>query len=144
MGRRALSPLLSRTELLLLNRHEACDLTSIEGHPKALLEALHRLGPKTVVITDGLAGSYAFNGDRFLHTGILAVPIVDRTGAGDSYGATLVASLQLGLPLPVAMAWGTAQAAHVVGVFGATPGLQRRRSLLATVKAHPELAAKEF
>lgn len=144
MGRRALSPLLSRTELLLLNRHEACELTGIEGHPKTLLEALHRLGPKTVVMTDGVAGSYAFDGDRFLRNGILSVPIVDRTGAGDGYGATLMTSLQLGRPLPIAMAWGTAQAAHVVGVFGATPGLQHRRSLLATVKAHPELAAKEF
>lgn len=144
MGARALSPLLRRTELLLLNRHEARELTGLDGHPKALLEALQRLGPKTVVMTDGVGGSYAFDGDRFLRTGILSVPVVDRTGAGDGYGATLMAALQLGRPLPVAMAWGTAQSAHVVGVFGATPGLQGRRSLLAEVKAHPELVAREF
>jgi len=46
--------------------------------------------------------------------------------------------------LAVAMAWGTVQAAHVVGVFGATPGLLRRRRLQATVNTHPELVAKEF
>jgi Sugar kinases, ribokinase family len=144
MGARALAPLLRRTELLLLNRHEASQLTGVEGHPKALLEALHRLGPHTVVMTDGDRGSYAFDGERFLRTGILAVPVVDRTGAGDGYSATLMAALQFGMPLPVAMAWGTVQAAHVVGVFGATPGLLRRRRLQAAVKMHPQLTGEEF
>ena len=60
-----------------------------------------------------------------------------------AYGATLMAALQLGQPLPVAMAWGTMQAAHVIGVFGATPGLLRRRRLQAAVNVHPELIAEE-
>jgi sugar/nucleoside kinase (ribokinase family) len=144
MGARALAPLLSRSELLLLNRHEALDLTNAEDHPQELLEALHRLGPKTVVMTDGIHGSFAFDGDRFLRTGILAVPVVDRTGAGDGYSATLMAALHLGRPLAVAMAWGTVQAAHVVGVYGATPGLLSRRRLQAAVNAHPELVASDL
>jgi ribokinase len=144
MGARALAPLLRRTELLLLNLREASELTGVDGHPKTILEALNRLGPKTVVMTDGTRGSYAFDGDRFLRTGVLAVPTVDRTGAGDGYGATLMVGLQLGRPLPVAMAWGTVQAAHVIGTFGATPGLLRRRRLQAAVNAHPELVAEQF
>jgi sugar/nucleoside kinase (ribokinase family) len=144
MGARALTPLLRKSELLLLNQHEACELTGVSGHPKSLLKALHQLGPNTVVMTDGTLGSYAFDGDRFLRTGILAVPVVDRTGAGDGYGATLMAALQLGQPLPVAMAWGTVQAANVIGVFGATPGLLRLRRLQAAVNVHPELIAEEF
>ncbi len=141
MGARALAPLLSRTEVLLLNRQEACDLTGLDGRPRELLHGLHQLGPKTVVITDGIHGSYAFDGERFSRSGILSVPVVDRTGAGDGYSATLVAALQLGLSLPMAMAWGTAQAAHVVGVFGATPGLVNRRRLQSDVRLHPELVA---
>jgi sugar/nucleoside kinase (ribokinase family) len=144
MGARALSPLLHMSELLLLNRHEACELTGSDNHPKALMEAMHRLGPKIVVMTDGTRGSFAFDGDRFLRTGVLPVPVVDRTGAGDGYGATLMVALQLGRPLPVAMAWGTVMAANVVGVFGATPGLMRRRRLQAAVSMHPELVAEEF
>jgi ribokinase len=96
------------------------------------------------VMTDGLRGSYAFDGRCFMRTGVLDMPVIDRTGAGDGYSATLVAALQLGRPLPVAMAWGTVQAAHVVAVFGATPGLLRRRRLQAEVSAHPELVAQEF
>jgi ribokinase len=144
MGARALSPLLQVTEVMLLNRHEACELTDIEGSTKDLMQALHRLGPKTVVMTDGLRGSYAFDGSCFLRTGVLDMPIVDRTGAGDGYSATLVAALRLGRPLPVAMAWGTVQAAHVVTVFGATPALLHRRRLEAEVSCHPELVAEPF
>jgi ribokinase len=144
MGARALSPLLKASDLLLLNRHEARELTHVEDQPKALLEALHRLGPKTVVMTDGTHGSFAFDGDLYLRTGVLPLPVVDRTGAGDAYGATVMVAVELGLPLAVAMAWGTVQAAHVVGVFGATPGLLRRRRLQAAVNLHAELVAEEF
>jgi fructoselysine 6-kinase len=144
MGARALAPLLQRSRLLLLNRDEACELTHAGPAPKALLKALHGLGPRTAVMTDGTQGSFAFDGERYLKTGILPMPIVDRTGAGDGYGATLMAALHLGLPLEVAMAWGTVQAAHVVAVFGATPGLLHRRRLQAEVEAHPELIAQEF
>jgi len=144
MGARALSPLLKASDLLLLNRHEARQLTHVDDQPKVLLEALKRLGPTTVVMTDGTHGSYAFDGERYLRTGVMPVPVVDRTGAGDGYGATVLVALQLGRPLAVAMAWGTVQAAHVVGVYGATPGLLRRRRLQAVVNMHPELVAEEF
>ena len=75
---------------------------------------------------------------------MLPLPVIDRTGAGDGFSATLMAAVQLGRPLRVAMAWGTVQAAHVVGVFGATPGLLTRRRILTEVGLHPELIAQEF
>lgn len=145
MGARALAPLLRRTDLLLLNRQEAGELTGLgDAQPKELLRALNRLGPRTSVMTDGMEGSYAHDGERFFKTGILAMPVIDRTGAGDAYGATMMSALHLGIGLPEAMAWGTTQAAFVVSVFGATPGLVRRRRLQSIVRAHPELAGKEF
>jgi sugar/nucleoside kinase (ribokinase family) len=145
MGARALAPLLRRTDLLLLNREEAADLTGMAGaEPKELLCALSRLGPKTSVMTDGLRGSYAFDCKRFLRIGILDAPVVDRTGAGDAYGASVTVALHLGASLELAMAWGTVQAAHVVGVFGATPGLLRLAHLRALVRSHEELVAREF
>ena len=144
VGARPLAPLLEVSEVLLLNRHEACELTGVAGSPKKQLRALFDLGPKTVLMTDGTRGSYAFDGHRFLRTGVLAMPVVDRTGAGDGYSATLVTALQLEHPLPVAMAWGTVQAAHVVTVFGATPGLLTRRRLQVELDSHPELIAEEF
>jgi sugar/nucleoside kinase (ribokinase family) len=145
MGARALAPLLTRADLLLLNREEAAELTGNQhASARQQLCALADLGPKTVVITDGVEGSYGFDGRRFLRTGILDAPIVDRTGAGDAYGATVTSALHLGVALPEAMAWGTVQAAQVVGVFGATPALLRLSRLRALAGAHPELVAAEF
>ena len=145
MGARDLAPLLRRTELLLLNRGEAEGLTGLErADPKDLLRALHCLGPRMSVITDGVCGSYAFDGVEFLKAGILDLPIVDRTGAGDAYSATFVAALHLGCDLRTAMAWATVQAAYVVTVFGATPGLVSRRRLQATLRDHPEVVGAPF
>lgn len=145
MGLRALAPMLRASDLLLLNRHEAEELTCHRGaDTKALLRALHGLGPRAVVMTDGVRGSYAFDGERFLRSGILKLPVVDRTGAGDAYGATVVSALQSGLDLATAMAWGTAQAAFVVSAVGASRGLVGRRRLQAVVREHAGLVATGF
>lgn len=143
MGARALSGLLQRTRLLLLNRREGAELADCpDRSPKKVLAALRDLGPQIVVMTDGPKGSYAYDGEQFLSSGILNAPIVDRTGAGDAYGSSVLAALILGRPLAEAMAWGTVQASHVVSVFGATPGLVRRAQLLAELAEHPELTAQ--
>lgn len=145
MGARALAPVLEQATLLLLNREEAVALTGCsDAPPKTLLAALRRLGPATVVMTDGPAGSYASAGDRFLKAEILDAPVVDRTGAGDAYSSAFTAAQMLGLPLAQSMAWGTVQAAQVVGLYGATPGLLRRHELESVVAAHPELCGAPF
>jgi len=143
MGADALSGLLRRSRVLLLNRREAGALTGREGAPlEEMMATLRELGPQAVVITDGPGGSYASEGAELLWSGILDSPIVDRTGAGDAYASALVAALHLGRPLGEAMAWGTVQAAHCVTAFGATPGLVRRRELEAEVGRHPELPGR--
>ena len=81
MGARALAPLLQRANLLLLNRREGAELTGCPGQsPKQVLAALRDLGPRIVVMTDGPKGSYAYDGEQFLSSGILDAPIVDDPG----------------------------------------------------------------
>lgn len=143
MGAGALAGVLSRSAVLLLNRHEAAGLTGCpEGSVEQLMAALLALGPRMAVVTDGPRGSYASDGAGVLRAGILDAPVVDRTGAGDAYSSALVTALLLGRPLGEAMAWGTVQASRVVGVFGATPGLLRLEDLRGEVVAHPELAGR--
>lgn len=75
----------------------------------------------TLLFTLGAAGSvaYAPDGTRF-DVAALPVEAVDTTGAGDSYlgGFTHAYCLE-GQPLPQAMAFATACAAHTVGGLGA-------------------------
>lgn len=64
-----------------------------------VLRALHQMGPKVVALTrdkDGAAVS--FGGQVALCSGI-DVPVVDPTGAGDTFAAALVVALQKGMSL---------------------------------------------
>jgi fructokinase len=61
--------------------------------PKDILERILALGPRLVVITMGAGGAVAASADG--HTQVPAVPVtvVDTVGAGDSFGAALLAAL---------------------------------------------------
>ncbi|KJK09230.1 hypothetical protein UB45_21660 [Terrabacter sp. 28] len=63
----------------------ACDRT------EKLLEAIARLGPATVVLKRGSAGSLLYDGDRVLERPALSVPVVDTVGAGDAFVAGFLA-----------------------------------------------------
>jgi sugar/nucleoside kinase (ribokinase family) len=59
--------------------------------PLKVLEYWSKLGPSLVAVRDGRRGSYAWDRqhDRFWHIPIVPVPVVDPTGAGNSYGGGL-------------------------------------------------------
>lgn len=125
-GTAALEPTLEITEVVYINRDEAESLTGMhetEGKEKELLQALCDLGPKQAIITDGANGSFAYDGVRFLHAGVMPVDAYERTGAGDGFGAGCVAALIKGKPFEEAMLWGTLNSASVIGYVGSQRGL---------------------
>lgn len=145
MGRECLSPLLQRTETCFLNKEETQELTGKNSSDiKVLLRAFKNLGPQTVVITDGPKGSYAYDGQIYLACGIYDLPVVERTGAGDSYGTGFMAAKHYNLPLAEAMRWGTFNAAHVVGQFGGILGLIDKKTMVRVSSSHPELKVREI
>ncbi|HYE60119.1 MAG TPA: carbohydrate kinase family protein [Candidatus Kapabacteria bacterium] len=143
LGLGRLLPLLSATEILFLNKEEAERLLGREDSIKNLLNALHRKGPKMVVITDGMNGSYAYNGTAYYTMPIFDGPVVERTGAGDSYGTAFVAAIALGKDMSEAMRWGSVNASSVVQYIGAQEGLLTRGKLTRLLKQHPSYTAKE-
>jgi sugar/nucleoside kinase (ribokinase family) len=92
---------------------------------------MRALGPKTVLITDGIKGAYAFDGTEMLSVSMYPdpKPPTDRTGAGDASTSTIVAALALGLPLREALLWGPVNAMSVVQEIGAQKGLLSRGAL---------------
>lgn len=113
---------LRRTSVLFLNKEEAQSLvrsTSIKGS----LVALKRLGPDIVVITDGDAGAYAHNGHGDWFMPIFPTPVVEKTGAGDSFATGFLAGLMRGQTVGEAMRWGTANSTSVIGQIGPQAGL---------------------
>lgn len=131
-GTQALAEVYARADLFFCNKEEAERiLDSKEEDPKALMAAMHALGPKTVIITDGRKGAYASDG-----AGQWLVPMYpderapyERTGAGDAFASTVVAALALDKPLEEALLWGPINAMEVVQEVGAQKGLLIRKTL---------------
>lgn len=71
-----------------------------------------------VVLTNGAAGSDAYNGKTDYHADAFKVETVDRVGAGDSFDAGLICALLDGKPLGEALRYGNALAALKMTLHG--------------------------
>jgi fructokinase len=58
-----------------------------------VLKLILGFGPTVVAVTRGEQGAIAASGDAFVDVAGIPVPVVDTVGAGDSFGAALVAAL---------------------------------------------------
>jgi len=136
------SRLYRRAGLVVCNREEAARITggSADEDPVGLLERMLELGPSRVVITDGSAGAYGTDGTRFLGVPVFPddAPLVDRTGAGDAFAATLVAAIASGLPLDEALARAPVNSMRVVQSVGSQAGLLTVGTLEAILASAPD------
>lgn len=152
-----LQPFLKRTDVLFVNKEEAeklkgiksiTSIKSIKGRNeeiKELLVQVQKMGPKVVVITDGLNGSYVQSelGEMY-YCSIANSPIVGRTGAGDGYASGFLAATLLGRSIEESMKWGTANAGSVVEKIGAQAGLLSREEIQQKISKHPELKTEKI
>jgi sugar/nucleoside kinase (ribokinase family) len=140
-GKDVVHEVLQVTNILFLNKEEAELLLFDKESEKRgreycteLLTALQKLGPQTVVLTDGKHGSYARSDHQEVyHHGLTEGKIVERTGAGDGYTAGFIAASMYGLSVPKAMEWGSYNASSVVSMIGAEPGLLTKEQMEAKV-----------
>lgn len=140
MGKEKLAALYARTEVFACNKEEAARILGIESKdPKELFAAMHALGPKIVIITDGRNGVYASDNAHAFSVPMYPdeKPPVDRTGAGDAAASTTVVALALGLPLQDAVRWGLVNSASVVQEVGAQKGLLSRTDIEQRLASAP-------
>jgi ribokinase len=131
-------PFLKQIDLLCINVQEAGVLTGMTEtlqkgkdrektrmHIKELCEKLFSLGVKIVVITDGIAGSYAATSEerKILFCPTFSTPIVELTGAGDGFATGFLASYLTTRSLEDGLLSGTANGSSVVEYVGAQMGL---------------------
>lgn len=140
MGYHALASVYGATDVFLCNKQEAQKIIeSEENDIKFLLKTLAKLGPKTVVVTDGQKGAYAYDGSCFYFQPIFPdkrTP-VSRTGAGDAFSATLISMLIKGLPLEEALLRAPINSSSVVQEVGAQKGLLNLHALEEVLKNAP-------
>ncbi len=139
-GAHRLKKVYERADILAVNREEA---TSISGGHHSdihdLLNKLHALGPKIVVISDGHAGAYASDGLSVYKMPIYPdpKPPYERTGAGDAFTSTFVAAIMKGADIAGALLWGPINAMSVVQKVGAQAGLLSEAEINHYLRAAP-------
>lgn len=148
MGAEGSKEILKQTEILFLNKEEAVSWTALEisAPIKTHLLTLSRLGPKIVVITDGLNGSYAYDSQtqKYYYMKIFESPRLEATGAGDSYGAGFTAARCYGLSVSEAMRWGSFNAAEVVQHIGPQAGLLKLEQIKEKSENFVDFQAEEI
>ncbi len=140
-GVERLGKIYQMSEVVLMNREEAVLVTGGDyDNLHDLIDKLHALGPKIVVVTDGPAGAYASDGrDRFKMP-----PYPDpkepyeRTGAGDAFSSTFVAALIKGNTIEGALQWAPINSMNVVQDIGAQRGLLSENQIEEYLKNAPE------
>ncbi|MCE9585803.1 carbohydrate kinase family protein [Candidatus Uhrbacteria bacterium] len=134
-GLDSIKPVIKRADIFIVNKQEAELLLGDGERPIVnLLMALKHIGAKIVVITDGPNGSHATDGSTIWSLGIYAGPVVERTGAGDSYATAFTCARHLGWSIPDAMRAGTANGWSVVQSIGPQKGLLNTAKMRAVLK----------
>lgn len=131
IGIDALRDLFPLIEVLFVNREEAARLMGDgkAANEKQLLAGMVQLGARKAVITDGVNGSFAYDGQKYYRCGVLPVDAYERTGAGDSFATGCLAALIEGRGVDEAILWGTVNSASVIGHVGPQAGLLKKEQL---------------
>jgi sugar/nucleoside kinase (ribokinase family) len=144
-GIKAIAPVISRSEVFIVNKEEA-ELLLETGRISAdeLLDQLHAHGARTTVITDGVHGSYATDGSESWHCPMFPGKEVERTGAGDSFATAFSYARFHGKTIPEALRYGTAQAWSVVQYVGPQAGLMTETKLEQVLKKFKRIQVKRI
>lgn len=133
----------ARANFFVCNKEESMRvLNSKEEDVQKLAEGIHALGPKIVIITNGVDGTYSLADGNFVHTPMFPdpKPPLQRTGAGDAFASTTAAFLTMGMSLGDSIARGLVNSAYVVQQIGAQRGLLTKEEIekhLAENSANP-------
>ncbi|MBL0402544.1 ribokinase [Microvirga aerilata] len=134
-GREAMAELLSATDVLVVNEHEALSIAEIIGDAAgddylAAGAALARSFGPACIVTAGSRGAFAIAPDGTqAHAAARPITPVDTTGAGDTFVGVLANGLAEGLEIGAAMGRACAAASMSCLTPGAQAGMPDRDAL---------------
>ncbi|USN46032.1 MAG: carbohydrate kinase family protein [Candidatus Woesearchaeota archaeon] len=116
---RGIKELLKKTNILLVNKEEAQSVCFATN--KLESEHLLEVGPELVVVTDGAKGAIVYTKNKtYTIVPRKNIPIVETTGAGDSFSSAFVGGIIQELPIETALKMGMANAESVITHYGAS------------------------
>jgi ribokinase len=101
------------------------DDAAAESAARELLSA----GPQAVVLKRGARGSLLLTREGEVHVPAFPVDVVDTTGAGDAFSATLAVAVAEGIPLERAVGRANAAGALTVTQFGTMSAMPTRQEV---------------
>ncbi len=126
-GLKKLAPLFNKIDVLVLNEDEASELTKIPFEKEEkIFKFMDEIVDGILVMTKGPKGVSVSDGKHIYSAGISKSPVVERTGAGDAFGAGFVAALLHKKDLSYAIQLATANAGSVIQYFSAKTGLLKK------------------
>jgi len=135
-------------DLLILNLEEAELVAGINyKKTKAITGLIHKLlqiGAKEVIITDAARGAWAGNIDEIWHHDSFDVPIISKTGAGDSFAAGYLSAKIYNHNIPICLSWGIANSCAVIGHFGVQNGLLDKNGINKMIKQFPKILPQKL
>lgn len=117
-GKKYLQPILSKTNLLVLNKEEAQALAGGKNSTQKLLQKLHLLGPESVVITDGPRKLFAYHQHKIYSLLPPKIKVVHTAGAGDAFTSGFLAGIIKGYSFVQALQLGEANSCSVIQHLG--------------------------
>lgn len=124
-------PILERTTVLSINKEEAQSWVGNSEDFEVLAKGLLKLGPETVVITDGRRGAYSYGPEGFYYVPEFPGPRIEATGAGDSFTTAYISALANGLTHKDALRWAPVNAGSVVMAIGPQEGLLTKKQIIS-------------
>jgi sugar/nucleoside kinase (ribokinase family) len=139
LGIEALKNIYEQTEILFCNLSEAKRiLETTEDDKIKLMGKLRSLGPKNIIMTDGLKGAYLDDGVDVYFIPVYSTTSVESTGAGDAFASAVISALILEKDLKEALTWGPINAMSVVSYVGPQKGLLTREQIEDYLSKAPE------
>lgn len=147
LGVDAIKDIYKKTDVFFCNNEEAKSILDLEESVSAqsfdetrkdismLIEKIHALGPKLVVITDGINGAYAYDGNEIIF--VEAQPsdsFVETTGAGDAFASAFMTAYLNGKDIRTSLLWGSINAVSVISYVGPHEGLLMRKEIEGKIK----------
>ena len=139
LGYQALSELVDKVKILIMNREEACKFLGLDPAEefdfRYLLEKMYALPPEIVAITDGKRGAFVYDGEGFYHGFPMPdLAILETTGAGDAFAATFTCAIIKGIKTKTALHYAMTNAESVLQHKGAKEKLLRWDELIAQAR----------
>lgn len=122
-----LKPVLKYFSVVIMNQEEAAGLTGIDFHKEEeIFKFMDGVIDGVFVMTKGPEGVVVSDGKYIYSAGVPDSPVVERTGAGDSFSSGFVVEYIKSGDVAKAIQFATANASSVVTQYGAKAGILRK------------------